>query len=403
MKNTLLNDPVESALERLIAWIDHSGVAGFDPCDVGGHPILIAMERHARRGGSLATPLRKGRRILLRLPKPFMRRVLRIRPETYPQAMGNLAAGWTRLAGIRDDSRARARRYLDWLVEHPSPQPHGIAWGQPYDWVSKEIIPKYTPRTTVTSICGHAFLDAYECWGAERDLEVARSACEFVLKGLNRTFDQDGDFCFSYSPVDHQRVHNANMDAAGLLARTWLHTKEQILLDTALAATRYTLKHQMADGAWEYRGPPDPLNGVIDGYHTGFVIEALGIVVSAVDSAAIETALARGLDFYRKALFEADGLPRTTTRRTYPVNVQSAAQGIITFTSLVARWPKLLVDAERVAMWVIAHMQAEDGHFGHYYFQDGRVDWTPSIRWSDSWMLRALAALVAIRNQKKQQ
>ena len=63
----------------------------------------------------------------------------------------------------------------------------------------------------------------------------------------------------------------------------------------------------------------------------------------------------RGLDFYRENLFLADGTPRCSAGSTYPIDCQSAAQAIQTFSIAAAHDPSFAVDLE-VVDYVMAHL-----------------------------------------------
>ena len=79
--------------------------------------------------------------------------------------------------------------------------------------------------------------------------DTARSSCRFLLDRMNRTKDADGD-CFTYTPADNSRVHNVNLLAAELLARTFKATGIDEYRDAADRATRFTLARQRRDGSW---------------------------------------------------------------------------------------------------------------------------------------------------------
>lgn len=69
--------------------------------------------------------------------------------------------------------------------------------------------------------------------GDERLLTNARSTCNFILKDLNRTYDEIGNFAFSYSPLDKSVVFNASLLGSLLLARVYSFTEEKELIEEA--------------------------------------------------------------------------------------------------------------------------------------------------------------------------
>ncbi len=82
--------------------------------------------------------------------------------------------------------------------------------------------------------------------------KVAISAADFVLKDLNRTYDKEGNFSFSYSPLDHTQVFNASLLGAKLLSRVYSYTKDPLLKEEASKAVRFACNHQQTNGAWAY-------------------------------------------------------------------------------------------------------------------------------------------------------
>ena len=169
---------------------------------------------------------------------------------------------------------------LDWILLQRSPGFENYCWGQPYDWFSRKVVKKNTPRATVTTQVANTFLDAYETFGEQKYLDIASDICEFFIngKGLNASTDSDGDICFSYTSIDNYHIHNANMLVAAVLVRTWGHTKNDKLKDFAIKSINFTFKHQNNDGSWYYWALPDKILGIIDNYHTGFVLESLAVI-----------------------------------------------------------------------------------------------------------------------------
>ncbi len=382
-----------AAFRRLEAWIDRTGWEGPDLCDVKATPLFMWLgdARHRVRGvWRIAGPVLAWEE----RNRALARRIFRAKTYIYPQALALLARGYLRRARETDDEALldKARQCLGWLIDHPSRGYRGACWGQPYDWASRERIPAHTPRATVTSIVVHALLDAYEGTSESRYLEVAASAGEFYAHDLHHTVDDEGDLCFSYTACDRFRVHNANMVAAAALARIWRHDGGRQLLELSQRAARFTAKHQNADGSWYYWAPPDKLAYTIDNYHTGFVLEAYECIRECLgEEFAFGRELEAGLGFYGDRLFTRDGVPKLLPDATYPIDIQSCAQSIITFASLSGARPELLARARSIADWTLDHMCDASGYFYYRMDQDGRIDRTAYIRWAESWMLYALA------------
>jgi hypothetical protein len=116
-----------------------------------------------------------------------------------------------------------------------------------------------------------------------------------------------------------------------------------------------------------------------------------------LDREAVD-AWARGLAFYRRALFRADGAPRYTTRSLYPIDAQCVAQGIQTLTLAGAHQPACRTDAGRVFDFAAARMCRHDGMplFQRRRFWANRA---LHVRWVVAPTVLALSHLLADRTR----
>ena len=373
------------ALNRLECWVEQNGWTGYDPFDglsapfarklTFEHPLLrIALQQTVRR-----------------LPVNI-RPWLGITKKHSNQAMGYFASAYMRLFTITRDPEylEKVRACLDDLMKNSSHGLPGYAWGWAFDYQSRgHYLPQGIPSVVWTSFIAHAFLDAYESLSTPIYLNVAHGVGQAILEAFPRHQVTDDSLCISYVPHLMLEIHNANMLAASVLARVYKHTGQRELLDVAQQAVRYTMNHQREDGSWYYG------EGLrwrwVDGYHTGFVLDALyGYQESSRDT-QFEVRLKRGMEFYRRALFEGP-IARHYDNRTQPIDIQSIAQAIQTF-ALIPKWYGGDPDwAGQVALWAIGHMQDSSGYF---YFRKGRftTNKTPLLHWGQATMLAALALL----------
>lgn len=81
----------------------------------------------------------------------------------------------------------------------------------------------------------------------------------------------------------------------------------------------------------------------------------------------ISTEPQKGLDFFKVNFFEETGRPKYYHTRTYPVDIQCAAQAVDTLARLSRDDPSSLDLAMKVAAWTIQNMQDAAGYF--YYRQ----------------------------------
>lgn len=402
MDNPPPDESTSLAFAATHAWLDRAAWRSYDVCDVRAHPIFLRSRMLARRGRcwELATaPLNH----LERQHKGLVRRVLRIPQREYAQAHAlGARAAFARWSATGEKYWIdKGLEHLRWLEMHSEPTTNGIAWGQPYDWPSQVIIPAGTPRTTVTSIAVQAFLDGHEATGDPQLLNVADQACRFFTDDLHHSMDSAGDICFAYTTIDTFRVHNANMVGAAALLRTAAKTGKKEDNDLAMSAARFTVKEQGEDGSWFYWSPRDPPTR-IDHYHTGFVLEALSdMKVVLNDKFPFRVALDKGTAFYANHLFDSDGAPRQTVEKRDPIDIQSCAQAIITFAALTRQDVTWASRATDIVGWTLDHMYDQNGSF-YYRRTAAGVDRTPYVRWGQSWMLRALAEVLALPSDAPQ-
>jgi hypothetical protein len=388
-----MNENYRAIFNKLEDWILKNNFESYDICDIKGLPLFLTLSKVSNKykfGKYIVYPLYS-------IANKFAdktRRIFRIEKKVYPQAYALIARAY-----IRAGKELKKKIYFDksleiltWLLKNRISNSRYYCWGQPYAWFSRKVIPENTPRTTVTSQVANAFLDAFEISNNNSYLDAANSVCLFYINELNHNVDEDNSICFSYTTLDNYCIHNANMLAASTLIRTWYHTKNEKYKEYGLRALNYTLKHQNQDGSWYYWGPPDKLSYTIDNYHTGFILESLCIIKKYMgDEFNHDLALNKGLEYYIDYLFTKDYIPKLKHNQTYPVDIQSCAQSIITFGETEDFNPDLKEIKKKIVNWTINRMLDNDGYFYYRYYKNGRIDTTPYIRWSESWMLRALS------------
>jgi hypothetical protein len=238
-----------------------------------------------------------------------------------------------------------------------------------------------------------ALLDAHAALGENGLLRLAQGVGRFFLGSIPQTETEEGAF-FGYLPGDRSPIHNSNMLACAFLARLAASGTDDAtaLRAAADAGLRYTLARQREDGSWPYGERPS-LRWV-DNFHTGYVLDSLRWCVDGeVGGAAAEEGWRRGLDFYGRRLFLADGTPKYLASSVYPIDAQCAAQGIQTFALAARHEPQFLERAWQVAEFALQRMRRSDGLF---VFQRRRL-WTnrlPHVRWVVAPMLLALTCLL---------
>jgi hypothetical protein len=298
----------------------------------------------------------------------------------------------------RDDYLGLIEQFVHRLKEESSLGYSGYCWGNNFDWQSRAFfLPKRTPTVVNTSFIGRAFLRAYEVLGRKECLEIARSACDFILEDLNRKEDEKA-LCFSYSPLDKYFVHNATALASSLLVMTFEKTGEQRLVRMAKKSIEYVVAHQSVKGAWAYGEDAIAQKTGTDNFHTGFILESLKIYAESAHDDKYRENIQKGLAFYQENFFLRDGTPKYYYNKLFPIDIHSAAQAIVTLVQLKDYGANQSL-CQRIVLWMIEYMQDKKGYF---YYQKNKLfmNRIPYIRWSQAWVLHALAAYLLTHENK---
>lgn len=285
-----------------------------------------------------------------------------------------------------------ARRLLALLLELRSPGDwHGDCWGYQYPWQDLGFFaPKATPNAVVTAFVCEAFLQAHRILGDASLLVPVRSATHFFRYDLAILKETDTELCLGYMPLDMKmRVMDVSILIASVLSQLGRIDNDPALHAMAQRLARYVVNRQTRDGAWYYTDPPSDSPVRVDNYHTGFIVDALERVIVSSGMEEWRINHRRGLDFYARNLFNADGSPRWMSDRDYPHDIHGASQGIITFSQAGNRdrYPEL---AGKIMDWALSRMYSDEGRF---YYQETRhrIKKVTYIRWCNAWMCRALA------------
>jgi len=379
------NSEIRGSLDRLEAWVQRVEWKAYDTFDGLASPYAGAL--------TFGNPFLKQvwQQGVRRFP-PNLRPLLGIKPGMSSKAMGFFAQGYLRLYQTRGDvmDLEKMQFCLDWLIQHHSPGFKGLSWGNHFDYQHRAgSIPKGTPTIVWTGLIGHAFLDAYEALGELRYLKTAGRICDFIADELGMSKFEDSVYLHYYPGAGHF-VHNSNMIGASLLARTQRHKDNKRWLDLSRKAVRWTMRHQMPNGAWYYG--VGPKFAWVDSFHTAYVLESLDIFNRYTDDQEYTGNLEKGYRFYVETFFDEDGTPRYYDRKMRPLDIQCASQGIQTLVNLRRLHPESINVAKRVTSWVIRNMQARDGYF--YYRKYPLItNKTPTMHWGQATMFAALAVL----------
>jgi len=319
-----------------------------------------------------------------------------VHPNYNPKGLGLFARGYIELYRATGEREYldRAKMLLNTLMEKRSTGYHGISWGYPFDWQSRIFIPRGTPSAVVTTTVGTAFVEMYQITKEERYLDAARKVRTFLITDLKRTKTADNRLCFSYTPIDNFTVHNANLMVCAFLTRTenlvkGASAERRIVRD----AVNYTVGCQRSDGSWYYWGPPSRDLGVIDSFHTGFVLRSLAEIYLCKKNLVDLDIIEKGYRYYLKNLLTESGRPRYTSTKEYPVDIHACAEGILCplHVGELMMKEESLNTARRVLGWTLENMYNRNGYFHYKQLASGAKIRYPFMRWGQAWMMLALA------------
>jgi hypothetical protein len=396
-----MNQPsIEQAFDELFEWCRRREFSGYDPFDGLNSRVFQA------------TPLKHSRTARLVTTQLVKRSALNLRPlagiAAQKNAKGIALFALASLSNFRrfktSVTEQEARGLLDDLLRMKISGYSGAAWGYNFAWQNRNFFaPQGTPMIVPTAFAARALLEGYEAFQDDRYLQSARSTCEFILHDLARSPEPenpDGDFSFSYSPLDATKVFNSSLFAAETLICVGALTGDSEYKEQALDLTRraagYVTKRQREDGSWAYGA--GAAQQWVDNFHTAYVLLSLSRIMKCSGGEIdLKPALQRGYRFWRDSFFLADGWPKYYHDALYPADAHSAATAIVAFVELRELDDVALTSAERVVRWTLNNLRDSRGFF---YYQRRRFHTvrTPFMRWTQAWMLYALARLLEARN-----
>jgi len=382
-----MSDLFQAAYDELFSWCREHDFAGHDPFDALNSRVFqstpLSQSRNAR---FIWTQLVK------RSPAD-LRALAQVPPER--NAKGIALFALAQVANYRrvktEESEKQVRSFLAGLLSMKIEGYSGSCWGYNFDWQSRNFFaPRDTPTIVPTAFAARALIEASRDLQDFQDLQdVLRSVCEFILKDLPRSVNNDNELCFSYAPNSNTRIFNASLLAAEVLAGVGL-------LDPVERATRYVVNNQRPDGSWSYG--TDPKQSWIDNFHTAYLLFSLKRIIDVAPfGSQFKPALERGYEYWKNNFFLAEGWPKYYHDDPYPADAHAAASAIVTFlecAELDNDAPRLARD---VATWTIQNLRDKRGFF---YYQRRRFYTVrkPYMRWTQAWMLYALARLLEEQN-----
>lgn len=376
---------IKQATQLLQQYIEQENYSGYDPYDALKSPLFKLPFFKSNKFIRFAA-----QQLVKR--SPINLRPLLLVPKGYnPVSLGLCIQAYANLIAVYPEQKDALTQKINLLLDEldnlvPSGF-HGACWGYDFDWEARYAkIPAYQPTIVATGFITNALFIAYLQTKNQKAFALCQSACNFILKDIKRTFDEQQNFCFSYSPFDKQVVFNASMKGVRTLAQVYSITRDEVLKAEAKKAVDFVMKYQRKDGAWIYS--TSEVGGWIDNYHTGYVIDCLHEYMIHCNDNSYQSNLEKGLDFYLQNFFENNTIPKFYDKKTFPVDCTAAGQSLLT----LSRFHKTEL-ALNVAQYMIQNMQDKKGYF---YFRKypNNTEKISFMRWSNAWMFAGLCAVL---------
>ena len=390
-----MSDLFQVAYDELLSRCRQHDFAGHDPFDALNSRVFQA------------TPLAKSRnarliwtQLLKRSPADF-RVLARVPAERNAKGIALFAlaqmANYRRVKTVESAEQAQSLFFevLSMKLDGYS----GACWGYNFDWQSRNFFAERgTPTIVPTAFAARALIEAAQDLQDLQGicLQTARSVCDFILQDLPRSVDNKSELCFSYAPNSDTRIFNASLLAAEVLASVGNLTGECELYHAAERATRYVINNQRKDGSWLYG--TDPKQSWVDNFHTAYVLFSLKRIIDVSSfGSEFQPALEHGYEYWKNNFFLAEGWPKYYHDDPYPADAHAAASAIVTFLECRELDKNASKLAQSVASWTIQNLRDSRGFF---YYQRRRFYTVrkPYMRWTQAWMLYALARLLEEQN-----
>ena len=204
-------------------------------------------------------------------------------------------------------------------------------WGYNFDWQARAFfLKKGTPNIIVTVYVSMALYELGKIIHNSEFINIAFKSSLFINKFL---LEKKGNICF-YKYVPHSKtfVHNANLWGSYWCYFSGKMKKDSVLQDISINCAQLSIKNQNHDGSWNYGTRSH--HQFIDGFHTGFNLEALNLLNKLYNSKSLNKVINKGYLFYIRNLIDDNGIAKYFDNNAFPLDSHSFSQALITILKL---------------------------------------------------------------------
>lgn len=317
--------------QQLLQNVQGDNYAGYDPFD-GLNSKLIDW-----------SPVLKKSVLGLAWIQFFKRSPINFRPLfAVPKNRNPKGIGLFILGLVNDYKRTGSQDYLqeavqlgDWLLTQQCDKNEWqhSCWGYHFDWKAKAFyVPKGKPNVITTIYVAQALFALSKVdTSFSRFKNAAFDSANFIYSTL-LTKDGDNKPFIAYIPGEKAFVHNASLWGAAWLAIVGKETNNDEFKSVALKVAKRSADEQQKDGSWVYGAMPH--HQFIDGFHTGYNLEALHKIREATSETCFDDVIDFGLAYYEQTFFTEGGVAKYYNNNIYPLDMHSVSQAIITLLSI---------------------------------------------------------------------
>ena len=386
----------EKSLSRLISHVESGFFRGYDPYDTLNS--FIPFRKSGTYLSAVAIQIQKRNPINIRP-------LLGIKKGVNPKAMGLFLKAYSILYRKTGEKKHldKAEEIFQWLQNNYSKGFSGHCWGYNFDWASPgSYLKAYTPSVVVTSFVVDGVFEYYKTTRDTKAVEIIESAANYIENDIP-VLKLNTGISFSYTHLSTGACYNASLLAAEVLARAYSIKADSLNLKRIEEAVLFIISKQKPDGSWYYSYNPDTKTErrQID-FHQGFILVSLENILglTGILENEIQGAIKRGLQFYKQEQFTIEGRSMWRLPKKWPVDIHNQSQGIITFARLQHYSYDYLGFSKTIAQWTIDNMQSPKGYF-YYRKTPFFTNKIPYIRWSQAWMMLALAEIYTLEEHAK--
>ncbi|WP_423186124.1 aspartate-semialdehyde dehydrogenase [Alishewanella sp. d11] len=381
-------------VEALFASAKAQSFAGYDPFD-GLNSKLFSVLPFLKKGlfGLAWIQLHKRSPINLRP-------LLGVPKARNPKGVGLYILGMLQQYKQNGDASllTQACELADWLLSQQSDkeQWQHACWGYHFDWNARAFfVPKGKPNVITTIYVAQALFALSKVVDKPLYRTVAFDAANFIVKTL---FTQhEGRTFFAYIPGETAFVHNASLWGAAWVAIVAAETQNKEYAELALQVARQSVAEQGVDGSWVYGSRHH--HQFIDGFHTGYNLEALHHIRSALTTTEFDQAITKGLAFYKAELFEKDGTAKYYHNNRYPLDMHSVAQAVITLIRVGGTAEDMAL-AEKCINWSIGELYMPKQQRFVYQKSARYTNKVNYMRWTQAWVYYSFALFNRVKAEQ---